>query len=486
MTHALFEQQFGELVALVRSQPLEHAAQDQRLAACTALVASRAVELDAGVELLGEEDPQSLKSRLLARMVDRILILPNADAEELLHLARALAHDSAPLGSTPHVQVQLVPDLGALPRLTLMPSAPEFAPTRSGDDRRLTVERRSSLSGARYRGPERRKRERRASGERRLLLVKHRAGDLERFQAHLVEALRQERWAVALQATAAVLETLPSIPFEDRRGRAMAVRRLLGRPAVEGLIDIALRDPVEAPRAALVLRWIGLDAAEAMLARLMGTETVGPRRVLYEVLGGMPDVFPLVVPFLSRGRWHEVRHAAEILARLGKPEAIDPLKKRLTDPDERVRTAVVAALAEFPLGEVADGLRIALASPSPRTRSAAAEAIGRRRAAAFAMPLLSLLERERDPEAWRAEARALGVLQTPDAVTGLLKVALARRSMLGGGFAQELRLEAVRALAQADGPAARAALDRLAREGDGAVRGEALRLLSERTAAAAG
>lgn len=483
-SHALFEQQFGELVALVRNRPHDHAAQDQRLASCTALVATRAVELDAGVEVLGEEDPGSLKSRLLARMVDRIQILPNADAEELLHLARALAHDSAPLTPTPHVQVALIPSLAAVPRLTLMPSSPEFTPTRSGDDRRLAGERRNPLTNARYRGPERRRRERRASGERRLLLIKHLASDLERFQGHLGDALRQERWAVALQAASAVIDTLPSVPFEDRRGRAMAARRMLSRPAIEGIIDIALRDPVEAPRAARVLRWVGLDAAEAMLARLMANETVGPRRVLYEVLGGMPDVFPLVVPFVARGRWHEVRHAAEILARLGKPEAIDPLKKRLTDADERVRTAVVQALSEFPLGEVADGLRIALASPSPRTRSAAAEAIGRRRAAAFAMPLLSLLERERDPEAWRAEARALGVLQTPDAVTGLLKVALARRTMLGGGHPTELRLEAVRALAQADGPVARAALERLAREGDGAVRGEAARLLADRTAAA--
>jgi HEAT repeat protein len=100
------------------------------------------------------------------------------------------------------------------------------------------------------------------------------------------------------------------------------------------------------------------------------------------------------------------------------------------------------------------------------------------------MPLLSLLEQEQDPEAWRAEARALGVLQTPDATAGLVRVALSRRAFLRGGYAVEQRLEAVRAIAQAEGPGSRVALERLAREGDGAVRGEAARLLADPVRAA--
>jgi hypothetical protein len=48
----------------------------------------------------------------------------------------------------------------------------------------------------------------------------------------------------------------------------------------------------------------------------------------------------------------------------------------------------------------------------------------------------------------------------------------------------EQRLEAVQAIAQADGPVPRAALERLAREGDGPVRAEAARVLAERYRAA--
>jgi len=76
------------------------------------------------------------------------------------------------------------------------------------------------------------------------------------------------------------------------------------------------------------------------------------------------------------------------------------------------------------------------------------------------------------------------VLQTPDAMSGLAKVALSRRAFLRGGFAVEQRLEAVRAIAQADGAAPRAALERLAREGDAPVRAEAARLLADRYRAA--
>jgi HEAT repeat protein len=480
-SHALFEQVFGELVALLRSQSPDNAAQDQALATATGLVATRLVELDAGVEVLGETDPSSLKARLLARRVDTIRILPGADPAELLYLAQALAHDAAPVASSAHVDVALVPEIvPGRPGLALMPPSPEFAPTRSGDERRHRADRRQLLAGARYRGPERRKGDRRRRGERRVQLVRHQAGDMGRFQGLLREAIAAGEWPKALHALAAIMETLPGIPDQDRRGHSIATRRLLTPETIERVVELAVKDPVQAPRAARVLRWIGPDAADAMLAALMAHETVGPRRVLYEVLGGMPEAFPVTLPYLQRGRWHEARHAAELLGRLGNPEAIDALRRRIADPDERVRTAVVQALAEFPIAEVADALRQALASPSPKTRIVAADAIARRRAVAFAMPLRNLLEQERDPDAWRAVARALGLLQTPDAAAALSAIALQKRSLLGGGFGPEQRVEAVRALALADGPVARAALERLGREGDGPVRGEAQRRLRDR------
>mgnify|MGYP006364826751 CR=1 FL=1 len=169
--------------------------------------------LASGVEILGEEDPLSLKSRLLARMVDTVQIAPGAEAEELLHFARALSHDTAPVGSTAHIAVALIPSIIAEAPAT--PEELELAASRSGDERRRAGDRRSPLGGARYRGPERRRGERRQVGERRLVLIKHQAADLVRFQSRFVDALRQGAWAPALQALHKFIETLPSVPVRD-------------------------------------------------------------------------------------------------------------------------------------------------------------------------------------------------------------------------------------------------------------------------------
>ncbi len=478
-TEDFFVRRFGDLVALLRADPANDAAQDLALETCAALTAKTEVTLVAGVEVLGAEDPLSLKHRLLTRHVDMIHIRPGATAEELLQLARALAHDSTPVVSSEHIAVELVPVLisdaayagqGGGPAMAAAPVALEFTPTRDGRDRRRE-ERRAVLPNVRYRGPERRRGDRRQSGERRVGLVKDLSTDLQRVHQRLERAVREGSWMTALQAAHSILRMLGMIPGEERRSQGIALRRALPRPALDGIVALAVREPAESARAAELLRWVGLDAADAMLAMVMETEGIGTRRILFEILGTMPEAMPLLIPFLKRGRPHEVRHAATILGALGRPEAIAPLKERLQDPDERVRAAVVHALAEFPMAEVSDSLRQALASSSPPMRVAAAEAIGRRKSGAFAMPLMNMIEGERDAEAFRAAVRSLGLLGVPDAVAGLVQIATAKRSLLSGkGYSAEQRVEAVRALAASDAPVARAALERLAREGDGPVK----------------
>lgn len=476
----LFEQRFGDLVALLRAEPSNDAAQDLALETCTGIANTQPIRLEAGVEVFDGMDPLSLRARMHARAIEWIQIMPGVEEEELLRLARALAHDVAPVQTSPHVTVQSVVPMR--PNLSLVGDT-EYSPPRDGGDRRLGADRRSLLRGVRYRGPERRRSDRRVTGERRVALVKHQSTDLQKLQERLQRAIQDGAWSTALQVSFTLLHMLPSVPFDERRRVAIQMKRLLSPAALEGMVRLALADPVEASRAATVLHWMGLPAGEAMLKVLMEAESVGPRRILYEVLGTMPAIYPMVVPYLANGSWHEVRHAAEIAGRLGNPAAIEPLKRRLNDPDERVRAAVVPALAEFPLSEVAEGIRMALSSPAPSTRLAAVEAIGRRRATAFAMPLLTVVEQEKDLEVWKSAVKSLALLGTPDAVQGLAHVALQRRKLLGGGFGVEQRLEAVRALMLVRSNATRAALERVAREGDPPVKAEAIRLLQEEMAA---
>jgi HEAT repeat protein len=482
-----FTQRFGDLVALLRADPTNDAAQDLALETCTAIANSQPIRLESGVEVVGDEQPLSLKGRLLARQVDIIGISPGVEEEELLRLARALAHDTAPIVSSPHVTALLIESV--VPNwngLTLLDGGAEtFSPPRDGGDRRLHADRRDVLRGVRYRGQERRRTERRVTGERRLVLVKHVASDVQKVHERLGRAIKEADWRAALHLASVQLQTLPAVPYEDRRRQAILLKRQLTPASYNGIVRLALSDPLEAAPAAALLRWGGLDAAEVMLRVLMEAESVGPRRILFEVLGGMPEIYPIVLPYLLGGSTHEVRHAAELAGRLRNPAAIDPLKRRLNDLDERVRAAVIQALAEFPLGEVVESMRIALASASPSTRFAAVDAIGRRRALGFAMPLLTLLEHERDPQVWKGAVRSLALLGTPDALTGLARLALAKRSFLTGkGCTAEQRIEIVRTLAQQRGQGVRGTLERIARETGEPVRTEALRALQEPMSAA--
>jgi HEAT repeat protein len=217
-----------------------------------------------------------------------------------------------------------------------------------------------------------------------------------------------------------------------------------------------------------------------MVATVRASESVGGRRFLHDALGGMPEAFPVVAPLLNSLESHEVRHAAGILGRMGCPEAVGPLKERLAHPDANVRATVLLALAEFPVRDTADALRAALAHPSPATRAAAADAIGRTRAPGLVMPIVAALETESDGAAWSAMVSALAGLASPEACAALTALALARRRLVGGGHATPRRIEAVRALATVAAPCRTPALERLAREGDEAVRDAAAAALAAR------
>jgi hypothetical protein len=86
---------------------------------------------------------------------------------------------------------------------------------------------------------------------------------------------------------------------------------------------------------------------------------------------------------------------------------------------------------------------------------------------------------------WKAAVRSLALLGTPDALTGLARLALVKRSFLTGkGCSVEQRTDVVRALAQIHGQGVRATLERIARETEEPVRSEAMRALQEPMSAA--
>ncbi len=471
-----FVKRFGDLVALLRTDPGNDAAQELALTAAAAAVEHHSIVVESGVERDSLAEDLSLEARLRARRVDLLRVSAGAEPDELLSLARALSHDLTAVPTTARVRLEMLPTI----RLDASPDPDPFTPPRVEDDRRHWRERRR-WRAERWRGPERRHgADRRSTGERRLRLVKHRELDAARLKDRLGRAVGAGVWADALEAAHALFEVTPQIPAPERRSFALGVRKQLPRRALGGLVDVALHEAAERERAVEVLRWAGLEGADAMVEAVRASEGIGPRRFLHDALGGMPEALPSVVPLLNSPEPHEIRHAAAILGRMARPEAIGPLKERLGHPDAGVRGAVLLALAEFPLREVAESLRAALGHESAATRAAAAEAIGRTRAPGLAMPLVAALEAESDAGAWTAMVGGLACLASPEACAGLASLALARRRLLGGGHTTNRRLEVVRALATVAAPCRTAALEQLVREGDEPIRQAAAAALARR------
>jgi len=476
-----FIQRFGDLVALLRVDPGNDAAQDLALTAATAAVEAEPVVVDAGVEWSVIPDDLTLKGRLIARQVETIRVGPGAEPHELLALARALSHDTVPVHSSPSIDVLMVqviappPSAPPGPRRGRIDGAPE---TRRGAERRSWSERRRPGRG-RHAGIERRQaNDRRTSGERRLALIEDQQAEIGRLHELLLRSMRVLAWDGVLTAALALVRLVPRVPASGRRTFGIQLRRAIPRQAAEALVDVAEREPEQRERAAEVLRWIGLDAAEVVLERLLHGEALGVRGFYYEVLGGMPGVYPLVTPLLASRYAHEIRHGAALLARLGQPSGVAELMPLLSHAEESVRTAAVRALGEIHDGPSADSLRQALHHTDPRTRIAAAEAIGQWRGGALALLLAAALESERNRDVWQAILHVLGRLGTVESCSALASVALSRRNMLRRqGFSTAQRLAAVEALGLTSAPAARATLERLSHQAEGVVRYAADRIL---------
>jgi HEAT repeat protein len=475
-----FVKRFGDLVALLRADPGNDAAQDLALATSVAAIETESVVLEAGLEWSVIPDDLTLKGRLLARQIETIRIAAGTGPDELLTLARALSHDTVPVQGSPNIRVEMVQFLAPPPAPPQPPAAspPSGSQLDRGSDRRIGTERRRPGHGRHF-GIERRQApDRRMHGERRIEIIRDQKAESARLHETLLRAVRSLTWDVALGAALALVRLVPKIPVVERRTFGIQLRRAIPRRAIEALVDLAEREDEQRARAAEVLRWIGLDAAEVVLDRLLEGEALGVRSFYYDVLGGMPGVYPLVTPLLASRRPLSVRHGAALLGRLGLPAAIDDLLPLFTHHDEAVRVAAVRALGEIHEGPAADALRQALHHPDPRTRAAAADAIGVWRGGVLAILIVASLETERDRTAWLSLVSVLGRLATIEACSALAHVALSRRSVVRRtGYSTTQRLAAVEALGMTSAAAARGTLERLARDAEGVVRYAADRIL---------
>ncbi len=451
-----FDVAFGRLIAAYRAGPAGEAGAAALLAESARLLAAAPARIEAGLIRSGEYDVASVRSHLIRRQVEVLTLAAGVPADALAELARSLG-GSAPLPELAGVTYELVTQIVPLP-------AQSTTPARAAEPPPLVLMRPEDYAGQDDRE--------RSSFD----------AEVSALNRAVAAAERRGSWTEALHAAQALVRLTGRVPEQDRRTVAITARRALSRPLLTGIIAYAVRTPEEQPRAAEVLQWRGGEAAELMLERVRETESPAPHRFLLEALGRMPEAVPLLLPLLASPRWHEVRHAAEILGRQLAAEAQKPLRALLDHPEPRVRAAALDALSRYPGAVAVDALRKGLGHESPATRRDAAEAIGRRGVGALAMALFTALEGEKDLPTWRAMLTALSRIESPEAATALAGVALQKKGLLSrAGFALPQRLEAVAVAAASPTRAARQALARVAREGEGQVGAAARGELERRT-----
>ena len=436
---------YGRLVAAYRAGPAAAAEAGVLLTEAVAQLATAPATIEAGLFLSGEYDTANIRSHLLRRQIEVLTIAAGTTAEVLEPLARALGGE-APLPEHPAITYEMVAQVAPVPKDPIPTSSSAAAPPplflMGADVFAEDDDRAPSAFGA----------------------------EVTALTAELASARERGAWMEALHAAQALVRLSGRVPEMDRRTVAIRARRALSRPLLLGIIEYAIRTPEEQARAAEVLQWRGGEAAELMLEAVRQTESPEPHRFLLDALARMPDAVPLLIPMLTSPRWHEARHAADVLGRQMVPEALPPLRALLARPEARLRGAALEALARYPAQYGTEALREGLAHSSPETRQDAARAIGRRGGGALAMPLLAAIEAERDHPTWRAMLAALARIEAPESAAALSTLALRKRGFLSrGGFSLPQRLDVVAALAASPTRAARQALMKVAREAEGEV-----------------
>lgn len=125
------------------------------------------------------------------------------------------------------------------------------------------------------------------------------------------------------------------------------------------------------------------------------------------------DAADVIAGEASRARDARLFACLEALGRMDNPRAREAVLARVEDPDPRVRTAAVRALADAksPPAPLRAAAERAVADPDPRVRSAGVDALAGWKGTQGALPLLTRMPLERGrlfEDAWRGLVRISG------------------------------------------------------------------------------
>lgn len=219
-----------------------------------------------------------------------------------------------------------------------------------------------------------------------------------------------------------LMPQLESEDLEVRRSAVVALGRLADRRAAPALVNM-LRDESLSIDAANALAQIGDPQALDGLLSLIGHDDASTRQAAVNALNSLatPQMSKRIIPLLHDPDPNVRESAVKIAGYFGYSEAAGELLKLSRDPIERVRSAAIEHLPFVEDERVFDALIHALKDETPNVRAAAARALGNMDAPKTDHYLIQALA---DEDVWVRyfSARALGRRRSKESIEALKKV----------------------------------------------------------------
>jgi HEAT repeat protein len=197
-----------------------------------------------------------------------------------------------------------------------------------------------------------------------------------------------------------------------------------------------------------------------LLGELKNSKT---RRVFCDALSEIgKNAIEVFTPFTDDRRWYLVRNIIYILGRIGKEQSLPYVQRALNHEDLRVKREAIQALGLIG-GQKAIGLLVrALTDNDVRVRCMAAINLGKGGKKGGLIPLLEAVQTKdfykRESVEIKAFFNAIGMVGSNEAIP-VLQQLLERKSWLGRGKTDEIRMEAANAMAMVGTPEAKAVLE---------------------------
>ncbi|HEX9894368.1 MAG TPA: HEAT repeat domain-containing protein, partial [Gemmatimonadales bacterium] len=257
-------------------------------------------------------------------------------------------------------------------------------------------------------------------------------------------------YVALLKITSDFLDAADKLPTEAaRRMHRLELKRLLSKHYIAQFARMA-GTGAQRDLAVDVLRRLGSDATEILMDLLIETEAMAERRGYFSALTRMEDGTEIIVHHLEHPQWYVVRNAAELCGEMRLVNSVPRLAHQATHADERVRRSVAVALARIGTPEALEPLARMLKDASPQVRIQMLGNLDGSKARPLAMPLAALLQTEEHPDVLREVLRALGRIGTPDALLALRRVAQGEVRRFG----KRIRLQAIESLGSVGAPGA--------------------------------